>query len=48
MKTIYLDNDYMCHARNDGEMQPVEIDAFNRMCDGALACCRFVPDGQTW
>lgn len=48
MKTIYLDNDYMCHADNDGEMQPVKTDAFDRMCDGALACYSFVPAGQTW
>ena len=48
MRTVYLDSNFMCHAVNDGAMQAVETEAFDSLCEGALACYRFVPSGQTW
>lgn len=48
MKIIYLDNNYMCHTTNTGGMQIIETDIFDEMCNGAIECYRFIPNGQTW
>lgn len=48
MKTIYIDSTYMCHATDDGAMQPVETEVFDHLCAGAIECYRLIPEGQTW
>lgn len=48
MKTIYLDSNYMCHISNNGTMQEVQTDIFDSMCEKAIECYRFIPEGQVW
>lgn len=48
MRIIYLDNNYMCHLENDGTMQEVQTDIFDSMCEKAIECYRFIPEGQVW
>ena len=48
MKTIYLDNDYICHLENDGTMQEVPTDVFDGMTDEEIKGYRFIPFGQEW
>lgn len=48
MKTIYIDTDFICHAKNDGTMQAVQTDVLDTVCTGALECYRFIPAGQEW
>lgn len=43
MKTIYIDSDYKCHVQNDGTMQAVETEAFDRLCDAYIEGLRFIP-----
>lgn len=47
--TIYIDNDYKCHADNpEGTYTAVETTAFDGKCDSCIEGYRFVPDGETW
>lgn len=46
--TIYIDNDYKCHAADDGTMRAVETDFFNGKCAEFIEGYRFVPSGETW
>lgn len=46
--TIYIDNDYKCHAADDGTMRVVETDFFNGKCAEFIEGYRFVPSGETW
>lgn len=48
MKIIYLDSNYMCHIDNNGTRQKVITDAFDSMCEKAIECYRFIPEGQVW
>lgn len=48
MKTIYLDSNYMCHISNNGTWQEVTTDIFDSMCEKAIECYRFIPEGQVW
>lgn len=48
MRTIYIDNDYKCHAMDDGTMTAVETDFFDGKCDAFIDGYRFVPNGETW
>ena len=48
MKTIYLDNDFMCHLTNDGTMTEVQTEVFDHLCNNAIELMRFIPDGKTW
>ena len=45
---IYIDNDYRCHASDDGTMTPVETDFFDGKCSAFIEGYRFVPDGCSW
>lgn len=46
--TIYIDNDYKCHAANDGSMRPVETEFFDGKCYEFIEGYRFVPAGESW
>ena len=48
MKTIYLDSEFRCHVKKDGEMTPVDTGYFDNKCDTFIEGYRFVPVGQTW
>ena len=48
MKTIYLDSNYMCHINNNGTRQKIVTDVFDSMCEKAIECYRFIPEGQVW
>ena len=48
MKTIYLDSEFRCHVKNDGEMTPVDTGYFDNKCDTFIEGYRFVPVGQNW
>lgn len=46
--TIYIDNDYKCHASLGDGMTAVETDFFNGKCKQFIEGYRFVPAGCTW
>ena len=47
--TIYIDNDFKCHATNpDGAYTAVETDFFNGKCAAYIVGYRFVPAGKSW
>lgn len=49
MRTIYIDNDYRCHAANpDGTFREVETDAFDGKCDAYIEGYRYIPAGESW
>lgn len=48
MKTIYLDNNYMCHLENDGTRTEIQTDVFDSTADGAIPYYRHIPEGATW
>lgn len=48
MKTIYLDNNYMCHLENDGTMQEVQTDIFDGTANAAIPFYRYIPAGTEW
>ena len=48
MKTIYLDSNYMCHIDDNGTRQKIVTDVFDSMCEKAIECYRFIPEGQIW
>lgn len=47
--TIYIDNDYKCHADNpEGTYTAVETTAFDGKCDAYIEGYRLVPAGESW
>ena len=46
--TIYIDNDFKCHAENDGTMREVETGFFNGKATYFIESYRYVPDGERW
>ncbi len=47
-KTIYLDSDFKCHAKDIGSQMSVETDYFDGKCDTYIEGYRYVPVGETW
>lgn len=45
---IYLDRDFRCHTRPDGDMQKVTTDFFDGQSDLVISGYRYVPSGQSW
>lgn len=48
MKTVYIDEAYLCHAEDAEGRRAVETEAFDEIPEGALACFRFVPPGENF
>lgn len=48
MRTVYLDESFMCHLNDDGNCHPWETDMFDSMCGGAIECYRHITEGETW
>ena len=47
--TIYIDNDYKCHASNpDSAYIAVETSYFDGKCAAYIEGYRFVPAGEAW
>lgn len=46
--TIYIDNDYQCHAEAGDGLRAVETDFFDGKCRRFIEGYRFVPEGETW
>ena len=45
---IYIDNDYMCHATNDGSLREFELTFFDGKCAAYIEGYRYVPIGESW
>lgn len=48
MSRIYINNDYMCHASNDGTMREFDVPFFDGKCAAYIEGHRYVPAGETW
>lgn len=48
MRTIYLDSDYICHAEYAEGRAAVETAALDHVCNAALTCFVYVPEGQLY
>ena len=47
--TIYLDAEFRCHtAKEDGMVEVTAPENFAGMCDKAIECMRYVPEGMTY
>lgn len=46
--TIYIDNDYKCHASPADGLLAVETDYFYGKCSTFIEGYRYVPEGETW
>lgn len=46
--TIYIDNDYKCHASAAGGRREIETDYFDGKCPEWIESYRYVPAGETW
>lgn len=48
MKTIYIDNQYMCHLENAEGRTEVQTDVFDGVVDGAIPYYRYIPQGESY
>ena len=48
VKTIYIDDEFKCHIKNDGTMTAIETSAFDGKCDTYIEGYRFIPEGESW
>ena len=46
--TIYIDQEYKCHAENGEGLTPVETDFFDGKCQAYIEGYRLIPAGQSW
>ena len=46
--TIYIDNEYKCHAAAADGRRAVETDYFDGKCPEWIESYRYIPDGETW
>lgn len=46
--TVYIDNDYKCHAEAAEGLIAVEVPFFDGKCKRFIEGYRYVPDGETW
>lgn len=48
MRTIYIDENFRCHATQEPGTRPVQTVCFDGRCDAYIEGCRFVPAGECW
>ena len=48
MKTIYLDDNYMCHLEDAPGRTEVQTDVFDSIVDAAIPYYRYIPEGKEW
>lgn len=46
--TIYIDDNYKCHIKDDGTMTEIQTHFFDGKCDKFIEGYRFVPAGESW
>ena len=46
--TIYIDDDYKCHATDDGTRRAFDLLFFDGKCTEFIEGYRYVPTGETW
>ena len=46
--TIYIDNDYLCHAEPGEGLEAVQTDFFDGKAPGYIEGYRFIPAGHSW
>lgn len=46
--TIYIDNEYKCHATAADGLRATETNYFDGKCEEWIESYRFVPEGETW
>jgi hypothetical protein len=46
--TIFLDEDFKCHAADSGGMRAMETDMFEGKCQEYIEGYRYVPEGESW
>lgn len=46
--TIYVDNDYKCHAEPFDGLTAYDVPFFDGKCTAFIEGYRFVPAGETW
>lgn len=46
--TIYIDNDFACHAEDIGGCRAFDVEFFNNKCATYISGYRYVPSGETW
>ena len=45
---IFIDSNFKCYTKNDGNLIEVHTDFFNDKCEEFIEGYRFVPSGSTW
>lgn len=48
MKTIYLDDNYMCHLENADGLVEIQTDVFDGTVDEVIPYYRYIPQGEEW
>lgn len=48
MKTIYIDENYMCYLEDGDNRTSVETDAFDETVDEAIIYYRYIPQNAEW
>lgn len=48
MKKIYIDSNFICHSDYAEGRTAVETAALDNVCDAALICYIYVPEGETY
>lgn len=48
MRTIYIDSNFICHAEYADGRTAVETAALDNVCDAALVCYIYVPEGMSY
>lgn len=45
---VFLDENYICHAENGGNLAAVDVDHFDGKCPTYINGYRYIPDGHSW
>ena len=45
---VFLDENYICHAENSGNLAAVDVDHFDGKCPTYINGYRYIPDGHSW
>ena len=48
MRTVYLDENYICHVENAEGRTAYEVDFLDNACDLKIESTRYVPGGHRW
>lgn len=46
--TVYIDNEFRCHAADDGTMRSADVPFFDGRCTEFIEGYRYVPAGEVW